>query len=126
MGYNRLRRTILRKLNMKEHTAAQDIKQKINNHEHVIINPSAVLPITLVLSLLRDYEDLQTQIKKFNKETIEHEVLQKTLQIIKNYADHVTTQEHKNLGDGTVKNMALHEIIAIIKKEFNHYSFNVC
>lgn len=111
---------------MQEHTAAIEIKQKINNHQNVVMTPSAVIPVTTVLCLLRDYEDLQTQIKNCNKETIEKDTIQKCLQIIKNYADHVTTQEHKNLGDGTVKNMALHEVISLLKKEFNNYSFNIC
>lgn len=111
---------------MKEHVAAQDVKKRINDHEGIVMNPSVVIPITTVLSLLRDYEDLQLQIKKCNKETIEFEVLQKCLQIINNYADHVTTQEHKNLGDGIIKNIALHEVIGLLKKEFNNYSFNIC
>jgi hypothetical protein len=111
---------------MKEHTAALEIKQKINNHENIVMSPSAIIPVTTMLCLLRDYEDLQTQIKNCNKETIQKETIQQCLQIIKNYADHVTTQEHKNLGDGTVKNIALHEVIGLLKKEFNNYSFNIC
>jgi len=111
---------------MDEINPAEEILKRLNTHENIVMNPSIILPIKLLQNLLREHEDINYQIKKCNKQIIEKETIQNCLQIIKNYADHVTTQEHKNLGDGTVKNMALHEIIAIIKKEFNQHSFNVC
>ena len=111
---------------MDEIKPAEEILKRLNTHENIVMSPSIVLPIKLLQNLLREHEEINYQIKKCNKNIIEQETIQHCLQIIKNYADHVTTQEQKNLGDGTVKNMALHEVIGIIKKEFNNYSFNVC
>lgn len=111
---------------MNEINPSEEISKRLNTHENIVMNPSIVLPIKLLQALLREHEDITYKIKKCNKETIERDTIQQCLQIIKNYADHVTTQEHKNLGDGTVKNMALHEVIGLLKKEFNCYSFNIC
>ena len=111
---------------MEEINPAEEILKRLNTHENIVMSPSIVLPIKLLQNLLREHEDLNHQIKKCNKKTIEQETVEKCLQIIKNYADHVTTEEYKNLGDGTVKNMALHEVIGLLKKEFNSYSFTIC
>jgi hypothetical protein len=95
------------------------IKEQIKSTDNVIIKPSTIVPIATLEQLVLDYEYIQDQLKKCTKETIQKETVEICLQIIENYAHHVTTQPDKQLGDGTQKNLALVEVHALIKKHFN-------
>ena len=94
------------------------IKQQIKSTENVILKPSTIVPIATLEQLVLEYEYLQEQLKKCNKETIQKETVETCLQIIDNHAQYVTTQPDKQLGDGTQKNIALAEVHALIKKNF--------
>ena len=95
------------------------IKEQIKSTDNVILKPSTIVPVATLEQLVLEYEYLQNQLKKCNKETIEKETVETCLQIIENHAHYVTTQQDKQLGDGTQKNLALVEVHALIKKHFN-------
>jgi hypothetical protein len=94
------------------------IKEQIRSTENVILKPSTIIPIATLEQLVLEYEYLQEQLKKCNKETIQKETVETCLQIIDNHAHYVTTQKDKQIGDGTQKNLALLEVHALIKKNF--------
>ena len=50
------------------------IKQQIRSTENVILKPSTIVPIATLEQLVLEYEYLQEQLKKCNKETIQKEV----------------------------------------------------
>lgn len=77
------------------------------------------LPIYVVNSMLEELENCK---KNLNKSSYDHgkmDAVNNILDMLHNQSMHVTTIPDTKLGDGITKNLALIEMINIVKKHYN-------
>lgn len=83
------------------------------------------LPIFVVNSMLEALDNCKSELEKNqNYERLKTQIIEECLQIMENYAMHVTSQPETNLGQNITKNIAIHETIKEIKKHFNYQKNN--
>lgn len=77
------------------------------------------LPVYVIDSMLKELENCKNKLDKSSYDHGKTDAINSILEMINNQAMHVTSMPDTKLGDGITKNLALIEIINIIKKQFN-------
>lgn len=77
------------------------------------------LPVYVINSMLQELENCKDKLDKSSYDHGKIDAVNLILEMINNQAIHVTTIPETKLGDGIIKNLALIEMINIIKKHFN-------
>jgi hypothetical protein len=83
------------------------------------LGDSINIPIKITDILIKEIQHYKSLQQNFNLEKSNEFILQQIIELIQNYADHVTSVIDHNLGDGIQKNLAAHEIIKLIKKKYD-------
>ena len=77
------------------------------------------LPVYVINSIIQELENCKNKLDKSSYDHGKIDAVNSILELINNQAIHVTTIPETKLGDGIIKNLALIEMINIIKKHFN-------
>jgi hypothetical protein len=77
------------------------------------------LPVYVINSMLQELENCKNKLDKLSYDHGKTDAINLILEMINNQAMHVTTIPETKLGDGITKNLALIEMINIIKKHLN-------
>jgi hypothetical protein len=77
------------------------------------------LPVYVINSMLETLESCNENLQKSSYQDGKNDTVKQIIELITNQAMHVTTIPDTKLGDGITKNLALIEMINIIKKHFN-------
>jgi hypothetical protein len=86
------------------------------------LGDSINIPIKITDILIKEIQHYNSLQQNFNLEKSNEFIIQQIIELIQNYADHVTSVIDHNLGDGIQKNLAAHEIIKLIKKKYDYQS----
>ncbi len=81
--------------------------------------PAVNLPVYVINSMLEALNSCNENLQKSSYQHGKDDAVNQILDLITNQAMHVTTIPDTKLGDGITKNLALIEMINVIKKHFN-------
>jgi hypothetical protein len=82
--------------------------------------PTVNVPVNIIEKLLKEIEYLDKKLQNCDVTKAEKSTIEKCLNILDDYAHHVTTIPDQIVGQGITKNLALIEAQNLIKKEL-HY-----
>ena len=100
----------------------KEVIQRCENRLHDDWNRYGVtvsLPVYVINSMLEELENCKKNLDKSSYDHGKIDAVNQILDLMNNQAMHVTTIPDAKLGDGITKNLALIEMINIIKKHYN-------
>jgi hypothetical protein len=107
-------------INQTEIDAIKNKCKLAQNDPWNLSGPTINVPVVIIEKLLHEIEYLKEKLNNCDVTKAEKSTIEKCLNILDDYAHHVTTIPDQIVGQGITKNLALIEAQNLIKKEL-HY-----
>ena len=107
-------------INQSEINIIKDKCKTAQNDHWNLSGPTINVPVVIIEKLLHEIEYLKEKLDNCDVTKAEKSTIEKCLNILDDYAHHVTTIPDQIVGQGITKNLALVEAQTLIKKEL-HY-----